>query len=271
MVSTQAEQRGAATGAQTVHRALDILEIIAARSAGMPLAEIAAAVGLAAPTAHRLCRALVERGYVRQLPDRTYALGTRLVALGKSAHDLIGADAEPLLLDLVAELGETANLAVLSGLQAEYVAQAPSRFAMRMFTEVGRRVDLHSTGVGKALLARLDDSEARAIVDRTGMATPTPHTLESPDALMADLRQIRERGFALDEQEQEIGVRCVAVALDSASPAWMALSVSGPVTRMTDDLVGRAVPLLQAAARELAAILRGEVDRRPITAGRHPG
>lgn len=242
---------GSAGGVRSLHRALDVLEAVAARGGQLPVGEVAAATGLPVPTTHRLLRTLVDRGYVHQTPDRRYALGARLVPLGSLAGSLVGGDAEAVLSRLVDALGETANLAMLSGSRAQYVAQAPGRHTMRMFTEVGRRVDLHSTGVGKALLARLDDEQALALVRPVGLSRRTDHTLTTEAALLADLALVRERGYALDEQEQEVGVRCVAVAVGEPMP-WLAVSVSGPVTRMTDELVDRAVPLLQAAARTIS-------------------
>jgi IclR family acetate operon transcriptional repressor len=139
----------------------------------------------------------------------------------------------------------------LSGDNAEYVAQAPSLHAMRMFTEVGRRVDLHATGVGKALLAQLPDEQVEGIVARTGMAAHTVHTITAFPRLRAALVAAREGGYVLDEQEQELGVRCVAVAVPTDSPMLAAMSVSGPLTRMDDALVARAVPVLRAAAARL--------------------
>lgn len=238
-------------GVQSLNRALDVLEAIAARGGRLPVGEIAAATGLPVPTTHRLLRTLLDRGYVHQASDRRYALGVRLVPLGALAGSLVGVDAETVLSGLVDDLGETANLAMMSGSRAQYVAQVPGRHTMRMFTEVGRMVDLHSTGVGKALLARLDDEQALDHVRRVGLSRCTDHTLVTEEALLADLAVVRHRGYALDEQEQEVGVRCVAVAVGEPLP-WLAVSVSGPVTRMTDELVDRAVPLLRAAARQLS-------------------
>jgi IclR family acetate operon transcriptional repressor len=170
---------------------------------------------------------------------------------------MVGANAQPVLDGLVDALGETANLAVLSGDHAEYVAQAPSRHAMRMFTEVGRRVELHCTGVGKALLAHLDAAQTSAIVRRVGMPAHTQHTLTTEAALADALSEIRGRGYSIDEEEQELGVRCVAVPVPAGPSSWMAVSVSGPLTRMTDEVVARAVPLLHEAARTLATEMAG--------------
>jgi IclR family transcriptional regulator, acetate operon repressor len=245
-------------GVQSVSRVLDVLEIVAGAGGEMALSEIASTSGVPMPTVYRLARTLVDRGYMRQLPNRRYALGSRLIPLGEVAGAMLGTWARPCLESLVAELGESANLAALDGDRAVYVGQVPSTHSMRMFTEVGRRVYLHCTGVGKALLSLLPDDEARALVTRAGMPAQTPHTITDPDDLVTALHRIRRDGHAVDEGEQEVGVRCVAVPIDGA-PSRMAVSVSGPATRMTPALVDRAVPLLTEAGRVLAA----ELAERP--------
>src|SRR5471030_3156075 len=113
---------------------------------------------------------------------------------------------------------------------------------MRMFTEVGRRVLPHCTGVGKALLSALSDDQVRAILARTGMPAQTEHTITSPDALVAELALVRERGYAIDDAEQEPGVRCVAVPVPSRLPGNAAISVSGPSSRVTTERVAQIVP-----------------------------
>jgi IclR family acetate operon transcriptional repressor len=120
---------------------------------------------------------------------------------------------------------------------------------MRIFTEVGNRVALHCTGVGKALLASIPPDQARQLIDAGPLAARTPATITDPGALHAELARIRARGYALDEGEMEVGVRCVAVGMPGAAP--MAMSVSGPAARMTDELVAVAVSALQAASSEL--------------------
>lgn len=248
--------RPAGDGVQSVHRALELVEIVAAHGGHLAIGEIATACDIPLPTIHRLLRTLVDRGYMRQLPNRRYALGFRLVPLGASASSMVGADTDRVLAGLVDALGETANLAILAGEHAEYVAQVPSRHSMRMFTVVGRRVELHCTGVGKALLAQLGDDRVRGVVHRIGLPRHTAHTHVTEASLLEDLTAIRARGYAVDEQEQEDGVRCVAVHVGAPMSA-MAVSVSGPVTRITDDMVSRAVPLLVAAGRRLAADMGG--------------
>jgi IclR family acetate operon transcriptional repressor len=252
---TNAAQSG---GVQSVSRVLDVLEVVANAGGEMALSEIAATSGVPLPTVYRLARTLVDRGYMRQLPNRRYALGSRLIPLGETAGAMLGTWARPCLERLVAELGESANLASLDGDRAVYVGQVPSTHSMRMFTEVGRRVRLHSTGVGKAILSLLPDEEVRGLMARAGMPAQTSHTLTDADGLITALHRIRRDGYAIDEQEQEVGVRCVAVPIDGPT-SRMAVSVSGPAGRMTADLVERAIPLLTEAGAALSA----ELAERP--------
>jgi len=197
---------------------------------------------------------LVGIGYVRQLPNRRYALGPRLIRLGEVANRQLGALAMPLLKDLVANLGETANMAVLDGDMVTYLAQVPSPHAMRMFTEVGRQANLHDSGVGKAILSVMDDERVTRLVKQAGMPTPTPKSISTLDDLFADLTRIRKDGYAVDDEEQETGVRCFAMAVPGA-PTPMALSISGPVSRVDDDFRDRAVPELRKATDAIAAAL----------------
>ena len=195
-------------------------------------------------------------GYARQLPNRRYALGPRLIRLGEGANKQLGSLALPQLKKLVDELGETSNMAVLDSDMVVYIAQVPSQHSMRMFTEVGRRAHTHATGVGKAILAQLPDEKVRQIVARSGMPVPTEKSISTVDDLLAELAQIRERGYSIDEQEQEIGVRCFAIAVPDA-PTPTAISVSGPISRVDESFATRAVPLLRSAADAISAEFSG--------------
>ncbi|WP_265522237.1 IclR family transcriptional regulator [Oerskovia flava] len=241
----------AAGNVQSVDRAIDLLELLADAGGQATLSELAEAARLPLPTIHRLLRTLLGRGYVRQTPSRRYTLGPRLIRLGESAGRQLGAGARPHLEQLADRLGESANLAMIDRDMVVYVAQASSRHAMRTFTEVGRRVFPHSTGVGKAVLAQLPDSTVREIVARTGMPPATSATITDVDDLLVELHRTRERGYAIDDGEQELGVRCFAVGVPDA-PTPTALSVSGPTTRVSVEFGESAVPILHEAARVLA-------------------
>jgi IclR family acetate operon transcriptional repressor len=222
----------------------------------MGLSQLASESGLPLPTTHRLVRTLVDLGSVRQGASREYALGPRLVRLGDLSSGLLTRWATPHLQQVADALGESTNLAILDGDQIMYVAQAPGSHSMRMFTEVGRRAQAHCTAVGKAMLAQLPVEKVAGILRRTGMPAQTEHTLTDRAQFARELALIRERGYAIDEGEQELGVRCVAVALPGNSTR-AAASISGPLTRMTDQLIRSAVPLLTDTGNALAE----ELDR----------
>ncbi|TWH22874.1 IclR family transcriptional regulator [Prauserella rugosa] len=238
-------------GVQSLERAFELLERLADAGGEASLSELATSSGLPMPTIHRLIRTLVASGYVRQNANRRYALGARLIRLGEHASLQFGTWARPLLAELVDEVGETANLAVLERDEVVYVSQAPSKHSMRMFTEVGRRLLPHGTGVGKAILAGLPSDEVRALLGRTGMPAYTDHTITDVDRFLAHLADIAEQGYALDESEQELGVRCIAVPVPG-TPTPTAVSVSGPEGRLTKDAVGRIAPLVIRTAEQLS-------------------
>jgi IclR family acetate operon transcriptional repressor len=244
-------------GVKSVARVFDLLELIADAGGSVTLSELSTAAGLPLPTIHRLLRTLVSLGYARQLQNRRYALGPRLVRLGEVANRQFGHIAMPQLKELVERLGETANLATIDGDRVVYVSQAPSPHAMRMFTEVGRRVYMHSSGVGKAILAQLDDAEVRDIVARTGLPRANENTIDTLDKLLAELADIRRRGYAIDDGEQEIGVRCYAMAVPNM-PVPTAVSVSGPRTRVDDAFGDRAIPVLHEISGEISALANAE-------------
>jgi len=241
-----------ADGVQSVERAFELLEIMANSGGSMALGELAARAELPQPTIHRLVRTLLVMGYVRQLENRRYALGPKLIRLGESAAQLIGAWSRPHLTELVERTGESANMAVLDNDMAVYVAQVPSPHAMRMFTEVGRRVHLHCTGVGKALLMQLPNDSVEALMRRAGMPASNENSFTTPDALIRDIELSRSRGYAVDEGEQEIGVRCFSVPVPDA-PTLTAISISGPATRLTLKSATKVTPLLKRVARDIAS------------------
>ena len=248
----------ASGGVQSVERAFYLLELLADHG-DQSLTELSAAIGLPAPTTHRLLKTLVGLGYVRQLRNRRYGLGLGLVRLAGRVDTQFAPIARPHLETLAREIGESANLAVLEGDMVVYIAQSPSPHAMRMFTEVGHRAHTHSTGVGKAMLAQLPEDQVTRIVTRAGMPMATERTITDPARLRTELNRIRKAGYATDNGEQENGVFCYAVAVPGV-PISMAISVSGPAFRMTKELGRTAVPLLIREAAAISQELLGTED-----------
>jgi IclR family acetate operon transcriptional repressor len=263
---TPAEDVPAArSSVHSILRAFELLEAMADAGGIIGLSDLAERVNLPKPTVHRLIRTLVTSGYVRQEPSRAYALGPRLVRLGDWSGRLLGQWAMPHLRRVVDALGESANLMVLDGDYVVEVSQVPGRHAMRMVSEVGARALPHCTAGGKVMLAELAPAQARGIVTRAGMPRYTSATITDPASFSSELDLVREQGYATDDEEQEYGVRCVAVAVPG-SQIRAAISISGPLTRMTDDLIKRAVPMLSSAAQDLAEELHQSTGRPAITA-----
>jgi IclR family acetate operon transcriptional repressor len=235
---------------QSVERALELLDLLAESGGEAGLSDLAERSGLPMPTVHRLIQTLVSKGFATQTVGRRYGLGLRLVRLGDLAMSQIGTIAEPLLAQLRDITGETSNLARLERNEIVYVAQAPSRHSMRMFTEVGRRVLPHCTAVGKAMLATLPPADVEALVAQTGLPAMSANTITELAVLQTALAKIRKQGYAIDEGEQEIGVRCVAVTVRETAPMY-AVSISGPAGRLTTDVVKKVVPELHSIADQL--------------------
>lgn len=239
---------------QSVERALGLLELLARGGGRLGVSELAQRSGLPLGTVHRLLATLAAAGYVRQEGDRRYALGTALLPLGDAATRLLSGGAQPFLVRLVEASGETANLAVLEDDRVLYLAQAPGRHRVRMFTEVGRRVLPHTTAVGKVLLAWQEEAQVGRVLTRLGLPARTPRSITTPQAFLAELARVRRDGWAVDDEEEEEGVRCLAVPVGAGPAAVAAVSVSGPASRLA---AGDAAVLtaMRGVAADLASWL----------------
>lgn len=195
----------------SVHKATRILEIFSANEPRLTLSAISRRLGLPKSTAHNLLGTLLADGYVEQLEDDTYALGTALLAL--TQHIRVNVEirdpAAPFLRQLADATNESVYLTVKDGDYVLYIyaVESPRRLLAR--TAVGDRAHLHATSVGKAILACLDDDAVLALAQRTGLPAYTPTTLTTPAALLAALNEIRARGYALDCGEHEQGTYCI--------------------------------------------------------------
>lgn len=230
---------------QSVNRTLDVLEALQALGGVARSVDLANKLSYPAPTVHRILSNLAARGYVTQLSDKRYALGPALVRLGGEASKQSGHMVQPVLDKLATALGETVNLAFYTNDTMTYVAQATSQRSMRMFTQVGAHVPVWGSGVGKAVLATMEDDQVNAILDQVRLPK-----LLSREALFDDLDLCRERGYALDDEEQEVGVRCLAIFVPGG-PSLAGLSVSSPTSRLSPDTYERVAQTLGAAAKQL--------------------
>jgi len=236
------------SGVQSVERAFALLERVAA-SDEVGISELARQTGLQLSTVHRLLATLVGCGYVIQNgPSGRYRLSHKLVALAGGAELRVArlrAAARPHLEAIRDATDETTNLVVLEHFSTAYVDQVESSRAVRMFTEIGRRVEAHATGSGKAMLAFLPPEELEVLFAAAPLKQLTPHTLTRAEDLRRAFERTRGCGFALDTEEYDLGVGCVgAPILDSEDHASAAISVSAPLARLQQldiDAVGRLI------------------------------
>ena len=244
---------------QSVDRALDLLEALASADGEVAITALANRTALHVSTVHRLLATLLRRGYVRQNPDTSrYFTGAKLATLteGRSRFGELRLRARPLLRGLTETTRETANLVVLDDVQAVYIETVPSPQVVRLFTAVGNRTPLHATGAGKALLAALPAPRRDALLERLELRAYTAHTLVDGVALRRHLEEVRERGYAIDDEEYDEGVRCVAVWVGQIGAPLAALSISAPASRLSRQRCGDLAPTLRGAAADLAESLR---------------
>jgi IclR family acetate operon transcriptional repressor len=249
-------------GVQAIERALILLEHLAFADSWVGISELSQATGQPAGTIHRLLMTLIARGYVTR-DERT-----RRYTLGPACHFLAArfrhqadwkALATPLLQELAEASGETANLAVLEHQSAVYVAQAQSTRLVRMFAEPGRPVPLHATGCGKVLLAYQPEHVAHVVLGQLKLTAFTTTTITDKAQLSQELLQIKHRGYAIDQGEQEEGVHCLAVpvfGVHANEHIQAALSISGPSSRLQEPRLLALLPRLQSTSQALSQTLR---------------
>ncbi|WP_431239871.1 IclR family transcriptional regulator [Mycolicibacterium aichiense] len=239
-----------------VERTVRILEAVAdAESAN--LTEIAKGTGLNEATVLRYLNTLTALGYIERFESTQYRLGWQIFRLGRRAYSgQVPSEAIlPTMERLLAEFNETVNFAVRKDRSVVVIEAVEGRRALKKVTEVGQVDPWHASALGKALLASMPDSEWRDIVSTAGLTAFTAHTITSMKQMAAEIKDIRARGFAIDREEAEDELTCVAAAIPTASgkPSQYALSVSFLTHRLTPEGLEHAGKQVVAAAGEIAA------------------
>ena len=242
---------------QALDRGLTLLTALAKRDQAT-LTDLAYRTGMPPSSTHREFTTLQAHGYV-DFDEATgeWSIGVESFRTGASfirrAH--VAEVAREVMRDLVAATGETANLAVPHADEVVFVGQEETANPIRALFQTGTRAPMHASGIGKALLA----ARSQALVQRTGLPEFTRTTHTTPQALFADLERIRQRGWALDDEERYAGMRCVAAAIwDARGRAVAGLSVSGPTVRFSHLVIAEVGPQVRRAAAEITRRLGGE-------------
>jgi IclR family acetate operon transcriptional repressor len=246
---------------QSLDRAISILEIISSAD-GIGLSEVARRADLPNSTVHRLITTLQKRRLVDHDPESgIWTVGVGLFRMGSAYLRIrklpdIG---RPVLRELLQETGETVNLSMLDHRELVCVAQAESHAPVRAFFRLGRRLPVHASAAGKAILAASNPALRRERINTLDLERFTPNTRVSQRSLQADLSEAEPRGWAVDDEEHTIGMRCVAAAItDEWGDPIGAVSVSAPSVRMPQERLGAVGTLVKAAADQLTALFSGK-------------
>lgn len=246
----------------SVQRSVDILGLFEHHGRELGTTEIAELLGLHKSTAAGLIYTLERNGFLGQNPaTRKYQLGFRLVELGSLVlRQLdIRQAARPHMEHLGRTVGETVNLGIRDGTDVVYIERVAGSHSLGMRRDIGSRTPLYASALGKVLLAWLPPAEREPILKRLTFSPRTPRTIVSQDAFERDLAETRERGFAIDDEENEIGGRCVAAPiLDHRGQAVAALSVSSPVSRTPAESLPERGQQVSEAARNVSRQIGGE-------------
>jgi IclR family acetate operon transcriptional repressor len=248
-------------GVQSVDRALLIIETLAEDDEGYRLSDLAVRTGLSTSTAHRLLATLEKRRFVQfDRYQSKWHVGAQSFTVGATfaRRRNFTAQAMPYLRKLRDQSRETANLAVVDDESIIVLTRMESREVMRSLTKVGGRVAMVASGVGKAVLATYSDEDVNAIIRRQGMPRLTEKSIVRPGELFRELQEIRRRGYAVDDEEARMGLRCVAaVVYSDCSEPLAAISVSGMTSRVTDDRLPALGRMVREVAAELTVALGG--------------
>lgn len=239
-----------------VERALRMLEAVGESSAGMTNAELSRKVGVPKSTASYILRTLEQHGYLRrEMESGRYRLGLRVLSLGRSV--LGGLDvreaALPYLRALAERLKLTVHLAAMDHGQAVYIEKVEVPGFIKMDTWVGRRMEVYTTSVGKALVAWWPKEEVETILRERGMKKRTPKTITNVGEYLRELEKVRKLGYAVDDEENNLNVRCVAAPIFGADGKVEAsIGVSGATSQVTKGHVAKVAEAAMEAARRVS-------------------
>jgi DNA-binding IclR family transcriptional regulator len=222
-----------------LERGLKILELLA-ETGGLSVSEVAARLGMHRSASHRFLATLRELGYVMQDPSSRYRLTFKLFELGmRVVHTLeIRQVALPFMKELAEITHETVNMGHWDGKEIIYIDKIASQEILRLDLAVGSRVPVYCSALGKAILAFRPEEEVQAVLKTLSMNPLTPKTITDPEDLQRQLSRVKETGYAIDDEEMGIGIRCIAAPVfDYSGYPEYALSVEGPISRMTKEKV----------------------------------
>lgn len=238
-----------ASSVRTIDKAVTILETIAGSDGDIDLASLSKKLRFPKSTILRILNTLKDHNYVtQQTQTKRFSLGPALIILGKTAEkkfDII-TQVHPVLVEISEKTGETTSLAIRTGTKAVYIDQVISKNMIRGQPSIGDRLELYCSASGKVLLSSLSDEQIEKFIQKEPRIKKTQKTLVEKEALQKELIRVREQGFAVDDEEVEIGGRCIAAPLfDSAGRVIAAVSVMGPTVRLRQKDIPKIAELVR--------------------------
>jgi IclR family transcriptional regulator, KDG regulon repressor len=241
-----------------LQKTLDILEALKSERNGIGLADVARSVAMPKATVYRILATLEIRGYLDRSADGGYRMSDKLFSLQRdvSPEQNLLRVAPKIMEQTAEECRETVNLGTLDGGEVVVVATVESPQTVRMASKVGNRRYLHTTALGKILLSSMDDRSIRRLIQLKGLPKLTANSITTQTAMLAEIQKIRKQGYAIDNQENELEGRCIAMKISGGAGVGSALSISGPVFRMDLRRLRGLVPILRRGCEEISEALR---------------
>jgi len=225
-----------AKGVQTLERALDIIELLSIQQEGLGVTDIGARLSLHKSTVHRLLASLGSRGYIEKDNVRSlYRLGLKVVEISslRLNHLELKTEAVPILRHLAELTDQPVHLAILSGTDAVYIEKIDPQTSLRLYSQIGRRIPVYCSALGKSLVSDFSDAEIDKVIAATEFRKYTPKTLTDPEAMRLSVHETKRRGWSVDDEEHEVGIRCVAAPIrDYTGTIIAALSTAGDIRTM---------------------------------------
>jgi DNA-binding IclR family transcriptional regulator len=246
---------------RALERALDILDAFSLTTPELPLTRLAERVGLPKSTVVRLVSVLVDRRYLERVPDsELLRIGVHVFELGSIYIQTtsLETEARPIMARLAAETGQTANLGILDRGDLVHIAIEPPDRPLRYWATIGKREDPHYTGLGKVLLAALTEQELAEHLAAHELVRRTECSITDPDELRRVLEQVRRQGYALDDEESSLGLRCIAAPVtDRSGKTVAAVSISGSKAEFADAVMPGYVAAVVRTGRDISRRLGG--------------
>lgn len=244
---------------KSVSRALDIISFVSMKKGGLGVTEIANQMDINKSSVYRILSTLVQYGYVEQDNETgRYKLGYKFLEVSSRLLESMDLreEAKPYLRELESETNEVIHLVVYDQGEVVYIEKLDGNETLRMHSKVGKRAPMHCTSVGKAILAHLPPAVVADILERKGLPVHTDHTITDREQFLQELVEVRRNGFALDLEENEYGITCIAVPIfDHLGKVIAAVSISGPTMRMTKERLQLLNPRVISIGKQISARL----------------